>query len=82
MGDNEYIQNQEFTPFPVSDKKTGKTAVFGYLYSINPLLFLDRPERQKEFLRICKDKPVWKMYESVKTYYRAIVDKQRINDYR
>ena len=82
MGDNEYIQNQEFTPFPVSDKKTGKTAVFGYLYSINPLLFLDIPERQKEFLTVCKDRPVWKIYESVKAYYRAIVDKQRINDYR
>lgn len=82
MGDNQYIQDLENLPFPVSDASTGCAAVFGYVYRVDPLTLLDKPEQMKSFVEVCKGGSVHEVYQSVKLFYQELVEKQKVNEYR
>ena len=82
MGDNQYIQNLENTPFPVLDSSTGHAAVFGYVYKVDPLSFMDKPEQRKSFMEVCEGGSVRGVYLRVKKYYQELVNKQKVNEYK
>ena len=82
MGDNQYIQDLENLPFPVSDCRTGHAAVFGYVYKVDPLSLLDSPEQKKNFMEVCDDGSIRTVYQRVKEYYQLLVSKQKVNEYR
>lgn len=82
IGDNQYIQDMESVPFPVSDDSTGHAAVFGYAYKVDPLSLLDKPDKQKAFLEVCNDASVRSIYETVKEFYQTVAEKQKVNEYR
>lgn len=82
IGDNQHIQDMENLPFPVSDNSTGHTAVFGYVYTVDPLSLLEKPEQKASFIDICDGHPIRQIYQRVKEYYNDIVERQKINEYR
>lgn len=82
IGDNQYIQDMENIPFPVSDYNKGSAAIFGYVYRVDPLSLLDKPDKRSEFLEMCESGGVRDVYERVKEYYRTLVEKQQMNAYR
>lgn len=80
--DNQHIQDMENLPFPVSDNSTGYAAVFGYVYTVDPLSLLEKPEQKASFIEICDGHPIRQIYQRVKEYYNDIVERQKINEYR
>lgn len=82
IGDNQHIQDRENLPFPVSDNSTGHAAVFGYVYTVDPLSLLEKPEQKASFIDICDGHPIRQIYQRVKEYYNDIVERQKINKYR
>ncbi len=82
LNDNQYFQDLDFAPSPLKENKTGHAVVFGYAYEVEPISLLDKPEQQKQFIRICKGCTVWKIFEKLKDYYNSIVEKQKRNKYR
>lgn len=82
IGDNQYIQGLENIPAPVTDNSTGHAAVFGYVYKVDPLSLLDKPEQKKNFMEVCEGGEVQKVYQRVKEYYQELVEKQKVNEYR
>ena len=82
LDDNQYFQDLEFVPFPVTDEQTGHAVVFGYVYEVTPLLLLDKPEQLQRFIRVCKSCTVWKTYVKIREYYNSLVEKQKANEYR
>ena len=82
LDDNQYFQDLEFVPFPVMDEQTGHAVVFGYVYEVNPLLLLDKPEQLQRLIRVCKGCTVWKIYVEIRGYYNSLVEKQKANEYR
>ena len=82
IGDNQYIQGLENIPAPVTDNSTGHAAVFGYVYKVDPLSLMDKPEQKKNFMEVCEGGEVQKVYQRVKEYYQELVEKQKVNEYR
>lgn len=82
LHDHQYLQELEFTPFPITDDETGCAVVFGYEYKIDPLSLLDKPEKMNDFLELCNRPEVREAYEAVKTFYKEISEKQKVNEYR
>lgn len=82
MGDNQYIQDLENLPFPISDYSTGHVAVFGYVYKVDPLSLMDKPEQKKNFMEVCEGGSVRDVYQRIKRYYQELVEKQKVNEYR
>lgn len=82
MGDNQYIQDLENIPFPVSDERTGQAAIFGYVYKVDPLSLLANAEKQQGFIEVCNGGDIRVVFQQVHEYYQALVKKQKRNEYR
>lgn len=82
MDDNQYIQDLENMPFPVSDSETGHAAIFGYGYKVDPLTLMGKDEQLKNFNEVCDGGDVREIYVKIKEYYKSLVEKQKINEYR
>lgn len=81
MNDMEYWQDLEITPFPLLSK-AGGTACFGFIYDVDPLTFLQNPEKHKDFRDLCESAGLIEVFECVKEYYMEIAEKQKVNKYR
>lgn len=79
--DQQYLQDLEFTPFPVIDNN-GYAALFGYVYKVDPLTVLESPNQLKDLLEVCHSSAVQSTYERVKEYYAELLKKQKKNAYR
>lgn len=79
--DSQYLQDLEFTPFPITDDN-GYAVAFGYVYKVDPLSLLEQPEKQKGFLEVCSGGEVRSIYDAVKAFYLEIAAKQKVNEYR
>ena len=82
IGDNQYIQDLENIPVLVSDSSTGYAAVFGYVYKVDPLSLLDKPEQKNDFMEVCEGGSVRDVYQRVKEYYQELLNEQKVNEYR
>lgn len=81
IGDLQYFQDQEFTPFPVTDN-TGQAVCFGYDYVVDPISLADNPEKIKLFIDLCSEVKLDKLYARLKAYYTKLMELQEINKYR
>ncbi len=81
IGDRQYFQDQEFTPFPVTDN-TGQAVCFGYDYVVDPISLVDNPEKIKLFIELCSEAKLDKLYGRLKAYYTKLIELQEINKYR
>lgn len=79
--DRQYFQDLEFTPFPITDN-TGCAVVLGYVYKVDPLSLLEKPDQQKDFLALCEAGDVRTAFAAVKTFYQEVTKKQKVNEYR
>ena len=79
--DRQYFQDLEFTPFPITDN-TGCAVVLGYVYKVDPLSLLEKPDQQKDFLELCEAGDVRTAFATVKTFYQEVTQKQKVNEYR
>lgn len=74
--DRQYLQDLEFTPFPITDN-TGCAVVLGYVYKIDPLFLLEKPDQQKDFLELCEAGDVLTAFAAVKTFYQEITKNRK-----
>jgi hypothetical protein len=81
INDMEYWQDLEVTPFPLLNE-TGGTVCFGFIYDVDPLAFLQNPEKHKEFRGMCECAGLIEIFNCVKEYYIEIAEKQEANKYR
>lgn len=81
IGDQQYFQDLEVTPFPVTDN-TGQAVCFGYDYTVNPMSLVDNPDKAKFLIELCNEAKLGRMYERLKAYYTKLIELQKINDYR
>lgn len=81
IGDRQYFQEQELTPFPVTDN-TGQAVCFGYDYVINPMSLVDNPDKTGFLIELCNEAKLDKLYERIKAYYIKLIELQEVNKYR
>lgn len=81
IGNRQYFQDQEFTPFPITDN-TGQAVCFGYDYAVDPISLADNPEKIKMFIELCSEAKLDKLYDRLKAYYTKLIELQEINKYR
>ncbi len=81
IGDQQYFQDLEVTPFPVTDS-TGQAVCFGYDYTVNPMSLVDNPDKAKFLIELCNEAKLGGMYERLKAYYTKLIELQKTNDYR
>lgn len=81
IGDNQYFQDLEITPFPVTDN-TGQAVCFGYDYIVDPMSLVDKPEKKELFIELCNTAKLDRLYKRIKAYYEKLVELQEVNKYR
>ena len=81
IGDREYFQDLEFTPFPVTDN-TGQAVCFGYDYIVDPMSLVDKPDKKELFIELCNMAKLDRLYERIKAYYTKLIEMQKNNDFR
>ena len=81
IGDSQYFQDLEITPFPVTDN-TGQAVCFGYDYIVDPMSLVDKPEKKELFMELCNTAKLDRLYKRIKAYYEKLVELQEVNKYR
>lgn len=79
--DRDYFDGMEYAPVPVRDH-TGKPVCFGYVYRARPLSLNPQSEQLRLLMELAKKNEVYGVFIRVREYYKQIVDRQKVNDYR
>lgn len=81
IDDENYFHEIESTHTPITDENNN-VICFGYIYKVDPLSLLDKPEQQKMFIDLFNIDVIRKPYEKIKQYYLTIREEQKAFDYR